>query len=108
AGGGCYVISPRLLGSSGNTQVGGELITLRLFRLLKAAIADRLLTAVQDKHLESTGIAGRIAQLGEGFVDSGGRYQPGSILGHVADLPEADPLFTDALNAAEQVVPTRC
>jgi hypothetical protein len=107
AGGRCYVISPRLLGSSGNTQVGGELITLRLFRLLKAAIADRLLIAVQDKHLESTGITGKIAQLGETFVDSGGRYQPGSILGNVSDLPESDPLFTDALNAAEQVVPTR-
>jgi hypothetical protein len=107
AGGRCYVISPRLLGSSGNTQLGGELITLRLFRLLKAALADRLLGAVQDKHLESAAIAGKIAQLGEAFVDNSGRYQPGSILGAVADLPETDPLFTDALNAAEQVLPTR-
>src|SRR5262249_9079346 len=39
--------------------------------------------------------------------DSGGRYQPGSILANVSDLPESDPLFTDALNAAEQVLPTR-
>jgi hypothetical protein len=107
AGGRCYVISPRLLGSSGNTQLGGELITLRLFRLLKAALTDRLLTAVQDKHLESAGIAGKITQLGEAFVDNSGRYKPGSILGNVADLPESDPLFTDALNAAEQVLPTR-
>jgi hypothetical protein len=107
AGGRCYVISPRLLGSSGNTQLGGELITLRLFRLLKAALTDRLLSAVQDKHLESAGIAGKITQMGEAFVDNSGRYKPGSILGCVADLPEADPLFTDALNAAEQVLPTR-
>jgi hypothetical protein len=107
AGGRCYVISPRLLGSSGNTQLGGELITLRLFRLLKAAVADRLLAAVQDKHLESAGLAGKIAQLGEAFVDGSGRYRPGSILGPVAELPESDPLFTDALNAAEQVIPTR-
>jgi hypothetical protein len=107
AGGRCYVISPRLLGSSGNTQLGGELITLRLFRLLKAALADRLLSAVQDKHLESSGLAGKIAQLGEVFVDGSGRYRPGSIVGPVADLAEADPLFADALNAAEQVVPTR-
>jgi hypothetical protein len=107
AGGRCYVISPRLLGSSGNTQLGGELITLRLFRLLKAALADRLLTAVQDKHLESAGITGKIAQLGEAFVDNNGKYRPGSILGPVAELPDTDPLFTDALNAAEQVLPTR-
>src|SRR5262249_8858150 len=52
-------------------------------------------------------IAGKIAQLGETCVDGNGRYQPGSIAGPVADLAEADPLFTDALNAAEQVLPTR-
>jgi hypothetical protein len=107
SGGRCYVISPRLLGSSGNTQLGGELITLRLFRLLKAALADRLLAAVQDKQVESAALAGKIAQLGETFVDESGRFQPGSIFNAVADLPESDPLFTDALNAAEQVLPTR-
>jgi hypothetical protein len=107
AGGRCYVISPRLLGSSGNTQLGGELITLRVFRLLKAALADRLLGAVQDKHLESAALVSKITQLGEAFVDGSGRYQPGSLLNAVADLPETDPLFTDALNAAEQVLPTR-
>jgi hypothetical protein len=107
AGGRCYVISPRLLGSSGNTQLGGELITLRVFRLLKAALADQLLCAVQDKHIDSGALIGKVAQLGEAFVDGNGRYQTGSILSAVADLPESDPLFTDALNAAEQVLPTR-
>jgi hypothetical protein len=107
AGGRCYVITPRLLGSSGNTQLGGELISLRVFRLLKAALADRLLTAVQDKHLESAGLAGKIAQLGEAFADAGGRYRPGSVLDAASDLPESDPLYADALNAAEQVLPTR-
>jgi hypothetical protein len=107
AGGRCYVISPRLLGSSGNTQLGGELITLRVFRLLKAALADRLLSAVQDKNLDSAALAGKIAQLGEAFVDGNGRYLPDTILNAVAELPESDPLFTDALNAAEQVLPTR-
>jgi hypothetical protein len=107
AGGRCYVIAPRLLGSSGNTQLGGELITLRVFRLLKAALADRLLSAVQDKHVESAALAGKIAQLGEAFVDGNGRFQTGSLFNAVAELPETDPLFTDALNAAEQVLPTR-
>src|SRR5262249_10891206 len=86
---------------------GGELISLRVLRLLKAALTDRLLTAVQDKHLESAGLAGKIAQLGETFADGSGRYRPGSIVDAVNDLPETDPLFTDALNAAEQVLPTR-
>jgi hypothetical protein len=107
AGGRCYVISPRLLGSSGNTQLGGELITLRVFRLLKAALADRLLCAVQDKHVESAALAAKVAQLGEAFVDGNGRYQPSSILNAVIELPESDPLFADALNAAEQILPTR-
>jgi hypothetical protein len=107
AGGRCYVISPRLLGSSGNTQLGGELVTLRVFRLLKAALADRLLGAIQDKHMESASLAGKIAQLSEAFVDGSGRYQPGSLFSAVSDLPESDPLFADALNAAEQVLPTR-
>jgi hypothetical protein len=107
AGGRCYVISPRLLGSSGNTQLGGELITLQVFRLLKAALADRLLAAVQDKHIESAALAGKIAQLGESFVDGNGRYQPGSVFNAVAELPEGDPLFADALNAADLVLPTR-
>jgi hypothetical protein len=107
AGGRCYLISPRLLGSSGNTQLGGELITLRVFRLLKAALADRLLAAVQDKDLDSAALAAKVAQLGEAFVDDSGRYRGGSILQAVVELPESDPLFSDALNAAEQVVPTR-
>src|SRR5262249_23615718 len=46
-------------------------------------------------------------QLGEAFADGSGRYRPGSIVDAVNDLPEADPLFADALNAAEQVLPTR-
>jgi hypothetical protein len=107
AGGRCYVISPRLLGSSGNSQLGGELITLRLFRLLKAALADRLLAAVQDKHVESAGVAAKVAQLGEAFVDEAGRFKAGALFAAVSELPETDPLFTDALNAAEQVLPTR-
>src|SRR5262249_28594410 len=68
---------------------------------------DRLLAAVQDKHVESAALAGKIAQLGEAFVDESGRFQPGSIVNAVADLPEGDPLFSDALGAAEQVLPTR-
>ena len=43
AGGRYYVISPKLLGSSGNENLGGDLITLMLFRYLKLALADYLL-----------------------------------------------------------------
>ncbi|MBD0310663.1 MAG: virulence factor SrfB, partial [Microcoleus sp. T1-bin1] len=38
-GGRYYKLTPKLLGSSGHLQLGGELITLRIFRLLKVAIA---------------------------------------------------------------------
>src|SRR5262249_438447 len=102
AGGRCYVIAPRLLGASGNTQLGAELTPLRVSRLLKAALADRLLGAVQDKHLESASLAGKIAQLSEAFVDDSGRYKSGSLFSAITDLPESDPQFADALNAAEQ------
>jgi hypothetical protein len=107
AGGRCYVIEPRLLGSSGNLHLGGNLITLRLLQVLKAAIADRLLTAVQQGHLTSSALADRVEQLGEPFIDSNGRYVPGSILDAVSTLPRLDPRFTDALYAAELIVPTR-
>ncbi|PLZ41352.1 hypothetical protein CBP27_05540, partial [Fischerella thermalis WC542] len=50
-GGRYYKLTPKLLGSSGHLQLGGELITLRLFLLLKAAIADCLLTAIVDETL---------------------------------------------------------
>jgi hypothetical protein len=107
AGGRCYVIEPRLLGSSGNLHLGGNLITLRLFQLLKAAIADRLMTAVQQGHLISDTLEAKADQLGEPLVDGNGRYVPGAILDAVANLPRLDPRFTDALQAAELVVPTR-
>ena len=44
-GGRYYKLTPKLLGSSGHLQLGGELITLRIFRLLKVAIADFLLNS---------------------------------------------------------------
>ena len=36
---------------------------------------DRLLAAAQDKHLDSAALAGKIAQLGEAFVDANGRIR---------------------------------
>jgi hypothetical protein len=107
AGGRCYLISPRLLGSSGNTQLGGELITLRVFRLLKAALADKLLVAVQEKDVDSAALAAKIGNLPLAFVDESGKYRPGSIPDAVIELPESDPRFSEALNAAELVLPTR-
>src|SRR5262245_22177550 len=107
AGGRCYVIEPRLLGSSGNLHLGGNLITLRLFQVLKGAIADRLMTAVQQGGLISASLADRAEQLGEPFVAGNGQYVPVSILDAVATPPRLAPRCTDALYAAELVVPTR-
>ena len=49
AGGRYYVISPKLLGSSGNENLGGDLITLMLFRYLKLALADYLLAPCRPR-----------------------------------------------------------
>ncbi len=48
AGGRYYRIVPELVGSTGHLQLGGELVTLRTFELLKTAIADQLLTAAAE------------------------------------------------------------
>jgi hypothetical protein len=44
-----YEVRPEVRGSTGLLQQGGELTTLRVFYWLKAAIADRLLSALPDR-----------------------------------------------------------
>jgi hypothetical protein len=106
AGGRAYILTPRLLGSSGNTQLGGELITLRLFQLLKAALADRLLWGLSSGALTSATLAARLTQLGPAF-QTNGQYVEGSLVKPVVDQPDNSPERVAALNAAEQVLPTR-
>ncbi|WP_407887798.1 molecular chaperone [Scytonema sp. NUACC26] len=105
-GGRYYKLTPKLLGSSGHLQLGGELITLRLFLLLKAAIADCLLTAVVREQLDKDVLKVQPEELSDYFLDNG-KYLSGSLLAYVdKEIREGD-AYKDALNAAEKVIPTR-
>lgn len=107
-GGRYYKLTPKLLGSSGHLQLGGELITLRIFRLLKIAIADFLLTALTNGDIESDKLDDLInSELNERFLEEG-NFKPGSLLKCVdKENPEGDVAFKDALDTAEKVLPTR-
>jgi len=107
-GGRYYKLTPKLLGSSGHLQLGGELITLRVFRLLKIALADFLLTAVTDGDITSDKLEDLInSELNERFLQDG-KFKSGSLLKCVdKENPEGDVAFKDALDTAEKVLPTR-
>lgn len=107
-GGRYYKLTPKLLGSSGHLQLGGELITLRVFRLLKVAIADFLLTAVTIGNLESEKLDDLInSELNERFLEQG-KFKSGSLLRCLdRENPEGDAAYKDALDTAEKVLPTR-
>jgi hypothetical protein len=107
-GGRYYQITPKLLGSSGHLQLGGELITLRMFRLLKVAIVDCLLTAMTTGKLQNDKLQDLISSLNQRFLDRD-KYKPGSLLEYLdKNYPEDDrTAYKDALDTAEQVLPTR-
>ncbi|MBW4502577.1 MAG: virulence factor SrfB [Scytonema hyalinum WJT4-NPBG1] len=106
-GGRYYEITPKLLGSSGHLQLGGELITLRMFRLLKVAIVDCLLTAIKRGELESEKLQDLISNLNPRFLENN-EYKQGSLLKCI-DKKEPDPEsdYKYALEMAEQVLSTR-
>ncbi|RUT07156.1 hypothetical protein DSM106972_024170 [Dulcicalothrix desertica PCC 7102] len=105
-GGRYYKLTPKLLGSSGHLQLGGELITLRLFLLLKAAVADCLLTAVADDRMGKDILKIQPEELSDRFLESG-KFHPGSLLACVDKEIREDEAYKEALNAAERVIPTR-
>ncbi|MEH2389619.1 MAG: molecular chaperone [Nostoc sp.] len=107
-GGRYYKLTPKLLGSSGHLQLGGELITLRIFRLLKVAIGDFLLTAVTTGDIESEKLEDLInSELNERFLEQG-KFKTGSLLKCLdRENPEGDIAYKDALDTAEKVLPTR-
>ncbi|MFN6502400.1 MAG: molecular chaperone [Nostoc sp. DedQUE01] len=107
-GGRYYKLTPKLLGSSGHLQLGGELITLRIFRLLKVAIADFLLTAVTTGDMESEKLEDLInSELNERFLEQG-KFKTSSLLKCLdKENPEGDVAYKDALDTAEKVLPTR-
>lgn len=109
AGGRYYILTPDLMGSSGHLQLGGELITLRLFRTLKVAIVDFLMTAVTEKSLESAELSKLINGLDKRFRPEG-TYLKYSLLQCVdREYPEeGDVIAYDlALGFAEEILHTR-
>ncbi|MEA5513342.1 molecular chaperone [Nodularia sp. UHCC 0506] len=107
-GGRYYKLTPKLLGSSGHLQLGGELITLRIFRLLKVAIADFILTAITTGDIESEKLEDLInSELNERFLEQG-KFKSGSLLKCLdKENPDGDTGYKDALDTAEKVLPTR-
>ncbi|NJN11602.1 MAG: molecular chaperone [Richelia sp. RM1_1_1] len=111
-GGRYYKLTPKLLGSSGHLQLGGELITLRTFLLLKAAIGDRLLTEFTTGNIASEQLEVIIDTLDKRFLEEG-KYKSGSLLECLDKKnPESKSASNsasnkDALDTAEKVVPTR-
>ena len=110
AGGRFYKITPKLLCSSGHLQLGGELITLHIFRLLKAVLADHVLTLTQDGKLRCDHFKALLTDVAATeFVDEKRRYKPGSIvkqfLKNETNLDVSN--TSEALDLAERVLPTR-
>ncbi|MDN3025882.1 hypothetical protein [Streptomyces sp. S.PB5] len=89
-----YALTPKLLGSTGHLQLGGDLMTLRLFRWYKAAFADHLLTRWPDRHERV------VATLKSPYAMDG-QYVPGSLLARDAEAED----YPDDL--VDLVVPTR-
>lgn len=109
AGGRYYVITPRLIGSDGELQLGGELISLRLFRLVKVMLADHLLGLVQADKLVCEKIKAVLQRLPDRFrVREGGPFRKDSLLEAIDNPdPEGHPDYREALEVAEWVLPTR-
>lgn len=78
-----FRITPRLLGSTGHRYIGGDLITLGLFRLVKTKLVDRLLSLLAERQIEppvGSGLDSVWSNLPEGLATPSGRYRPGILL----------------------------
>ena len=106
-GGRYYKLTPKLLRSSGHLQLGGELITLRLFRLLKAAIADKLLSAVSEGQLSPDVLKVDLNELNPQFLDNNGKFKKDRLLACIDTKIHAGDDYQDALKDAEKVIPTQ-
>lgn len=105
-GGRYYKITPKLLGSSGHLQLGGELLTLQIFRLLKVAIADCLLTAVAEERLGKDVLTIQQNELFPRFLKDG-KFQTGTLLACVDTENRDEEAYQEALKDADRVLATR-
>lgn len=82
-GGRYFRITPRLLGSTGHRYIGGDLITLWLFRLLKTKLVDKILHLLEEKKIEppsGSELSLLLSSLPEEFCGFTGEYREGSLL----------------------------
>lgn len=103
-GGRYYKLTPKLLGASGHLQLGGELITLRLFEWLKVAIADQLLSAISMDRIAQDTVLVDLKELDERFRDQD-TFRTGSLIDSVTGDNLSD--RAAALKIAEKVLPTQ-
>ncbi|MFE0250054.1 Hsp70 family protein [Streptomyces sp. NPDC059010] len=93
-----YTLTPTVQGSSGHTQLGGELLTLSVFHWLKSELADRLIAAHPERFRSDLQEAKSV------YLDEAGQYRPGS-LARDAHSVQSD-RRSQARRLAEVAVPT--
>jgi len=88
-GGRYFRITPRLLGTTGHRYIGGDLITLWLFRYVKSKIADCLLQLINSKNIEApmdSQLSQVLLNLPDSLVESDGnpestpKYRVGALM----------------------------
>ncbi|BCJ39767.1 hypothetical protein GCM10010168_77770 [Actinoplanes ianthinogenes] len=83
-----YRVVPRLRGTSGRSRRGGDFLTLQVFHLIKAMIADHLLTLpdpgddafAEEPETWAVWRRDTIARLDPALRTEDGRYRPGSLV----------------------------
>lgn len=116
-GGSYFRITPRLLGTTGHAYLGGDLLTLWVFRYMKSRLADMVLNHIVENNLEppmDSPLGQLLMNLPEELVDGDEnpeampRYRPGALLEwtiHPAqNLRSYDKLNEKVLDA---IIPTR-
>jgi len=93
-----YVLTPQVRGSTGHLQLGGEYLTLRVFRWLKAAVADVLLTHAPEQYKQ------KINALPKRYRAES-EYRSGSLVEAV--LADPDGAKGTTLGVVEDIAPTR-
>ena len=95
-----YLLLPEMLGATGRPQLGGEIISLRVFYWIKAMVADRLLRLFPESFGPARTALRRLP---------GGRRRDGPLLGLTRGrLPRWDNADgKDAFDVLDEIVPTR-
>ncbi len=82
-GGRYFRITPKLLGATGHRYIGGDLITLWLFRFVKSKLVDQILTILTQRNIQppiNSILAGLMSDLPEEFRQEDGTYRALSLL----------------------------